>query len=71
MCSKEKFDLKTAKTVVNHAKNQHKKWRRETRYYFCEICNAHHVTSKNDWEEPIRLNLEDLKYKDKWLELLK
>lgn len=70
MCSKEKFDLKSAKTVINHAKNQHKKWRREVRYYFCDYCNCYHVTSKEEYEPPVKLNLEELKYAEKWKTLL-
>jgi len=71
MCEKEKFSKKSAKTIINHAKKQNKKWRREKRCYFCDVCEAWHVTSKEEYEEIIPIKLEELSYKDKWMNLMK
>lgn len=71
-CQKQKFDLKACRSILNeNNKKFKKKWRKETRYYFCEECQAHHLTSKSEWEEPVYLKEEDLVFKEKWLELIK
>lgn len=69
-CNKNKYDKKTASTILNDRKKKGKKWSREVRYYFCEECQAHHLTSKEEWEEPIKLELDELVYKEKWKELM-
>lgn len=68
MCNKQKFDKKTAQTILNERKNKGKKWSREKRYYLCN-CGWYHLTSKEEWEEPIKLNIEELKYANKWKNL--
>ncbi len=70
-CNKEKFDLKTAKTILNLAKNKHKKYRKECRYYFCEECKSHHLTSMSEFDEKIEIPLEDLQFSEEWKKLMK
>lgn len=70
MCSKQKYKLKEAKTVLNECqRNKGKQYRKECRYYLCE-CGWYHLTSKNEWEEPIKLELNELIYKEKWKDLM-
>lgn len=70
MCDKKKFTKKEAVTALNHNKKQGFKFRHEKRYYYCSVCNSHHLThldivsGKNHFEE---LNL---KYKDQWKNLM-
>lgn len=71
MCNKQKFDKKTAQTVLNDRKTKGKKWSREKRTYYCEECNAWHLTSMEEWEEPIKLEITELKYANKWKKLLR
>ncbi len=66
-CSKQQFTKKEAKTVLNHCKKEH---RNECRIYECPECNFWHLTSLEIYEEPIKLELEDLKYAEKWKCLL-
>jgi len=66
MCRKECYDKKTAKTILNQRKREHKG---EVRIYFHEECNAWHLTSQEEYEEIIQLKEEDLVYKEKWLKL--
>lgn len=49
MCDKARMSLKKAKWVLFNAEcarrfGSHK--RLEIRYYFCNLCNSYHVTSK-------------------------
>lgn len=69
LCKKQQFDLKTAKTILNERKNKGKKWSREVRYYLCPHCNFYHLTSKEEYVEPVKLELEELKYAEKWKSL--
>ena len=70
MCTKQCFSLKTAKTILNEVKrNKNKQWRHEKRYYFCNLCNSFHLTSQEEYNEIIPLSLEELQFKDKWIEL--
>jgi len=46
-CNKKKFDKLGAKIVLAMAVKSGKKYRREKRYYFCSICKAWHLTSKD------------------------
>ena len=66
MCTKQKYDKKTAKTILNQRLKEHKG---EKRIYFHEECNAWHLTSHEEYEEVIFLKEEDLVYKEKWLKL--
>jgi hypothetical protein len=68
LCHKEKFDKKTAKTILNKCKKEH---RPEIRIYECPECNAWHLTSEEEYEERIYLTEEDLIFKSKWEELKK
>lgn len=70
-CSKVKYSLREARSVLNEAKSKHKKYRREIRVYHCNLCNAHHLTSKKEHEEVEVIPLEELVYKDEWLSLMK
>ena len=71
MCNKQKFDKKTAQTILNERLNKGKKWSSEKRTYYCEECNAWHLTSIEEWEEPIQLEITELKYANKWKKLLR
>jgi hypothetical protein len=63
VCNKQKYDKKSALTILNLAKKHPKKYRKEKRYYWCEQCQAHHVTSWEDYEEREEI---DLIYKEEW-----
>ena len=65
-CHKQQFDKKGCKTILNERKIKGKKWSREVRYYECPICGWWHLTSKDEWEEPIKLELRQLQYAEKW-----
>ena len=66
MCRKECYDKKTAKTILNQRKREHKG---EVRIYFHEGCQAWHLTSQKEYFEVVQLKEEDLVYKEKWLKL--
>lgn len=70
VCNKQKYDLKAARTILNERKAKGKKWAREKRYYYCESCLAYHLTSEEEYDERIYLNLEELQYAEKWKDLL-
>lgn len=69
-CNKEKFDKKTAKTILNQCKKEHRK---ECRIYTCDICEGGvwHLTSQETYEEVQILKLEELTFCEKWKELQK
>ena len=67
-CRKECYDKKTAKTILNKCKKEH---RPECRIYECPECNAWHLTSEEEYEDRIYLTEEDLIFKSKWEELKK
>lgn len=72
-CSKQKYDLKAARTILNERKAKGKKWAREKRYYKCpcpECEGFWHLTSEPEYDERIYLNLEELQYAEKWKDLL-
>ena len=70
MCQgKQKFSKKEAHLVLKHARECPKRWRREKRSYFCEECNAWHVTSKDFGLTEI-IPFEDLKYQEDWIKLM-
>lgn len=67
-CHKEKYDKKSALTVLNHCKRQH---RPECRIYECQICIGWwHLTSEPEYAEKIFLKEDDLVFKDKWKKLM-
>lgn len=67
-CYKECFDKRGAETVLNECKKEHRK---ECRIYFCDKCNAWHLTKHEEWEPPTFLHINQLKYKKKWKKLMK
>lgn len=69
MCKKVQFSKKEAQTALNERLHKGKKWSREKRIYYCGECNAWHLTSKKEYEEPIKLEIKDLKYANKWKKL--
>lgn len=69
MCKKQCYDKKTAQTILNERKQKSKKWAREIRIYFCEQCNGFHLTSKEEWEQPLQLKQEELIFCDLWKKL--
>lgn len=71
VCSKQKYDKKTATTILNARKSSGKKWCKEKRVYFCSECKAHHLTSEEEYDERIYIQEEQLVFKDKWKELMK
>jgi hypothetical protein len=70
ICKKRKFDKKTAKSILNRNAKGCGSWRREVRYYECPICKSWHLTSLQEYEEPVKLGLEELSYKEHWKLLL-
>ena len=68
ICNKQQFNKKEALTVLNHCKNEHRK---ECRIYECPICNTWHLTSKEEHEERVVLELAELVYAEKWKSLQK
>jgi hypothetical protein len=64
-CRKQQFDKKTAKSVLNHCKKEH---RSECRIYECQICHKWHLTSLEEYEPPIAI---DLQFNDRWDKLKK
>lgn len=72
MCSKNRYNKKEAQTVLNETfRNRNKKWRREKRYYFCNVCSCWHLTSDEEYNEREIIPLEDLIYKNEWVKLRK
>ena len=69
MCKKVQFSKKEAQTALNNRKTRGKQWSKECRYYYCEYCNKWHLTSKTEWEQPVKLELGKLKYAKKWKRL--
>jgi hypothetical protein len=68
VCRKNKYDLKTARTVLNEAKrNRNKQYRKECRYYLCEKCCSYHLTSESEYNE---IEEVPLKLKEEWLKLM-
>lgn len=49
-CDKNKYSKREAATIANANKRDGKrrKGRNPTRHYYCNICNAWHLTSKNE-----------------------
>lgn len=67
-CTKKSLSKQEATIAIKLAKQSHKQYRRETRYYFCEECNAWHLTSREDPPEEIE-ELEVVN-KEKWESLI-
>jgi len=72
MCRKNGYSLKEARTVLNEAKrNRGKKYRKECRYYLCPVCEQYHLTSEEEYSEKEIIPLEELIYKEEWVNLMK
>ena len=75
MCRKNGYSLKEARTVLNEAKrNRGKKYRKECRIYQCpdENCKGlYHLTSEEEYNEKEIIPLEELIYKEEWVNLMK
>lgn len=51
MCDKKKLSLDKAKWIIFNAQAARRlgsEKRQEIRYYYCNLCNSYHVTSKYD-----------------------
>lgn len=69
-CNKQKYDKKGALTALNHCRKERgKQYRKECRVYFCQECNAHHLTSEEEHSERIYLKEEDLVFCELWKKL--
>ncbi len=66
MCYKKSYSKKLALTILNERKSKGKKWAKECRVYFCDVCKAHHLTSHKEYN--IREEIE-LKFKEEWEKL--
>lgn len=69
-CHKKKFSEKEALTAVKRNGKSRKKYRNETRYYFCRHCNGYHLTHKDFIIKLNNVEGVDLKHRDKWRELM-
>lgn len=69
MCNKLSFTKKQSELAIKKAKKSSKQYRKECRNYYCEECNAWHLTSKEEFVEGEE-NFNIL-YKDRWDRLLK
>jgi hypothetical protein len=66
-CNKKKFSKNEAIWALKRKGKSSKNYRREIRYYFCEECQAHHLSSKEDKEDTINIEVTLI---DKWTKLL-
>lgn len=66
LCHKEKFDKKTAKTILNQCKQEHRK---ECRIYYHEECNAWHLTSMEEYFLIEEIPINELIFCKRWQEL--
>lgn len=58
MCGKKIFDKRGAKSALNWNASHPRKRRKEKRMYYCRVCKAWHLTSKEDgenWIEEIEI----------------
>ena len=69
-CRKICYNLKEARSELNVVKKLGKKYRHEKRIYFCKECQAHHLTSEEEYEQRIYLKQEELIFANKWKNLL-
>lgn len=66
-CHKKSFTKREAEYVVSHNVRPAKQYRRECRLYYCDIHNAWHLTS--DEQEDTTIDIE-ITYKSEWERLL-
>lgn len=71
-CNKKKLNLKSAKTILKEALKSGKGYRKECRYYLCDICEngVYHLTSQEEYDEKIQIPLEELVHKEQWEKLM-
>lgn len=73
-CLKVKYTKKEAQTILNRLfkHDRRHRWkdrhRKEQRCYYCDVCNAYHLTSK-DWDD--YSNLPDFVDKEEFFNKLK
>jgi hypothetical protein len=67
MCGKLKLTKREAQHAIKKAGKNRKQYRREKRFYYCEMCNAWHLTSQEyaPYEEPV-----PLQYEKAWVDLI-
>lgn len=69
-CVRVSYTKKECKAILRHNKKHPKQYRKEIRMYYCEICNAWHLTSKEyvpneQHNQPVKS-----KHVGAWLKLL-
>ena len=71
-CYKICFTKKQAKTALNGIKRHRgKEYRKEVRMYECpEHLGCWHLTSQEEYDEILPLKIEELKYQEKWKQLM-
>jgi len=69
MCTKVQLTKKQAVEALRVLSNCRKQYRKEKRYYYCQDCNAWHLTSMADKVPPLKTDI-DLVHTDKWLNIL-
>jgi hypothetical protein len=68
MCNKQIYDVKSCKAILKEALRSNRSYRKEKRFYYCDLCKGHHMTSKEEFIPQI--SLLDVKLKEKWQSLL-
>ena len=68
-CRKKIFTKREAEHTLDVNRHADKKYRREIRTYYCELCNGWHLTSEADKNENPVVDIE-LTYEEKWKKLL-
>lgn len=66
MCDKKCFTKIEAQSALNHNKHSGKQYRKEQRMYYCEDCNAWHLTSREDLRDTVSVEI----WEDKWEKFL-
>ena len=71
MCNKVRFTKKDADAAIKHNKRAHNQYRKEVRDYYCEDCNAWHLTSKPFVPPEEISDITEVVDKERWEKLLK
>lgn len=72
VCNKQKYDKKTAQTILNERQKNKRKFAKEIRIYECNICkDCWHLTSRLEYNEKVYIPIEELIYKNEWIKLKK
>ena len=69
MCVKVKYSKKDAKATLKYLKQQYAQYRKEVRYYYCDECNAWHLSSKVTGESGAPKEIP-LRFESKWKQFL-